>query len=139
MPVYRDKKAGCFVFEFDRFIEGRRIRTRKRLPKTWNHAQADSYDRKESARLYAISTGIQRPEFTNDANLNYEWPCRDGKDSWGNKIEESDLVRDSGHKLDNLGDWSVICRDCAKTHKCVVVALDNQEQRIYRRNTWDEN
>jgi integrase len=64
MPVYRDKKAGCYVFEFDRCIEGRRIRTRKRLPKTWNHAQADSFDRKESARLYAISTGIQRPEFT---------------------------------------------------------------------------
>lgn len=23
-----------------------------------------------------------------------------------------------------LGDWKVICEDCAKVHKCVVVAID---------------
>lgn len=24
-------------------------------------------------------------------------------------------------KLDHLGDWAVICDDCAKTHKCIIV------------------
>lgn len=62
MPVYRDKKRGCFVFEFDRYIEGKRVRTRKNLPKTWNQAQADAFDRKEAARLYAIATSVERTE-----------------------------------------------------------------------------
>lgn len=63
MPVYRDKKRGCFVFEFDRYIEGKRVRTRKNLPKTWNQAQADAFDRKEAARLYAIATSVERTEY----------------------------------------------------------------------------
>ena len=39
-----------------------------------------------------------------DANLNYEH-----------------LKAPPWIKLDYLGDWAVICTDCAKTHKCVVV------------------
>lgn len=66
MSVYRDKKAGCYGFEFDRYIDGQRVRARKRLPKTWNQAQADAYDRQESARLYAIASGIKRQDFTID-------------------------------------------------------------------------
>ena len=66
MSVYRDKKAGCFVFEFDRYIDSQRVRTRKRLPKTWNQAQADAFDRQESARLYAIASGIKRQDYTID-------------------------------------------------------------------------
>ena len=36
-------------------------------------------------------------------------------------------VRNGGHmmdktSLDYLGDWCVICRECAKTHKCVIVS-----------------
>lgn len=57
MPIYRDKDRGCFVFEFDRRIDGHRVRATKRLPRTWNQAQADEFDRKESARLYALATG----------------------------------------------------------------------------------
>jgi integrase len=64
MPTYRDKKRGRFVFEFDRSIEGGRVRATKLLPKTWNQAQADAFDRAESGRLYAQATGIERPEFT---------------------------------------------------------------------------
>lgn len=57
MPIYRDRERGAFVFEFDRRIPGAgRVRARKRLPKTWNQAQADAFDRKESARLYALAT-----------------------------------------------------------------------------------
>ncbi|SUW10766.1 integrase [Bordetella bronchiseptica] len=63
MPIYRDKARSCLVFEFDRFIEGKRVRARKLLPKTWTRAQADAYDRQECARLYAIASGVQRPAF----------------------------------------------------------------------------
>lgn len=57
MPIYRDRERGVFVFEFDR-----RIRARKRLPKTWTQAQADAFDRKESARLYALASGAEGPD-----------------------------------------------------------------------------
>lgn len=56
MSIHRDKQSGSFVFEFSRRINGQRVRARKRLPKTWNQAQADAYDRQESARLYALAT-----------------------------------------------------------------------------------
>ena len=61
MPVYRNKKTGCFCFEFDRIVNGQRVRTRKQLPRSWNQAQADAYDRQESARLYAIVVGVEKP------------------------------------------------------------------------------
>lgn len=60
MPIYRDRERGSFVFKFDRRIPGTgRVRARKRLPKTWNQAQADAFDRKECAQLYALATGIE--------------------------------------------------------------------------------
>ena len=62
MPIYRDKKRGCFVFDFSRTIGGQRVRAAKQLPRTWNQAQADAYDRQESARLYAIATGVAGPD-----------------------------------------------------------------------------
>lgn len=27
------------------------------------------------------------------------------------------------YRLDYLGDWAVLCNDCAKTYKCVIVAI----------------
>jgi hypothetical protein len=33
-----------------------------------------------------------------DANLNYEWPNKQGKGSWGQEITKDELVRDNGHK-----------------------------------------
>lgn len=57
MSIYRDKESGSFVFEFSRRINGQRVRATKRLPRTWNQAQADAFDRQESARLYALATG----------------------------------------------------------------------------------
>lgn len=64
MSIHRDTKRGQFVFEFDRTIEGKRIRTRSRLPKAWTRTEADAYDRKESARLYAVASGIARDRAT---------------------------------------------------------------------------
>lgn len=64
MSVYRDKEKGRFRFEFIRVIDGKRIRVRKLLPKTWTQAQADAFDRAESARLYAIATRVERHQHT---------------------------------------------------------------------------
>lgn len=58
MPIYRDKARGQFVFEFDRWIGNARVRARKRLPRTWNQAQADQFDRQESGKLYARAQGV---------------------------------------------------------------------------------
>lgn len=66
MPIYRDKERGCFVFEFDRRINKKRIRTRKHLPKTWNRTQADKFDRQESERLYGIASGVISSQHTID-------------------------------------------------------------------------
>lgn len=58
MSITRDKARGQFVFEFDAYVGGSRVRARKRLPKAWNRAQADQFDRKEGARLYAEANGV---------------------------------------------------------------------------------
>jgi len=48
-----------------------------------------------------------------DSNLNYEYS----------------EVLPSGHMaLDYLGDWAVICSDCAKTHKTVVLTNEQAAQ-----------
>ena len=61
MSIYRDKATGQWRFDFDKRIDGQRVRRRLLLPPGWTRAQADAYDRKESASLYALATGIARP------------------------------------------------------------------------------
>jgi len=72
MPVYRDKARGRFVFEFDRRVGRQRIRAQKVLPAAWNQAQADAFDRKESARLYARINGLGSDDhYIEDAVAHY--------------------------------------------------------------------
>lgn len=59
MPIRWDPRNKRWRYEFDRVIAGRRHRASKLLPKGWSQAQADAFDRKESARLYAVGAGIQ--------------------------------------------------------------------------------
>jgi len=66
MSIYRDKERGCYVFEFSRRINGRRVRARKSLPQSWNRAQADKFDRQESEKLYGVATGIIARQYTID-------------------------------------------------------------------------
>jgi integrase len=61
MSIYRDKPTGCWRFDFDRRINGERVRRRQLLPAGWTRAQADAFDRKEGAALYALATGIAKP------------------------------------------------------------------------------
>ncbi len=57
MPAYYDKDRCRWIFEFNKVINGRRIRTEKTLPKGWNRAQAEKFNQEETARLYAVATG----------------------------------------------------------------------------------
>lgn len=62
MSIYRDKRTGRWRFDFDHIIQGQgRVRKRRLLPAGWTRAQAEAYDRKESAALHAIAKGIASP------------------------------------------------------------------------------
>lgn len=62
MPVYTTK--GRWRWTFNRIVGGRRFRSTKLLPPGWGRAQAESYDRTESSRIYAELSGIQKPRLT---------------------------------------------------------------------------
>lgn len=66
-----------------------------------------------------------------DSNLNYEFgpneytdttPYRvGGEEQYPTATEEQ---KDKwGMRLDDLGDWAVICTDCAKTHRTVILPI----------------
>ena len=60
-----------------------------------------------------------------DAHLNYEdggsrSPFRIAGEA---QYDKPELVEKYGTSLDYVGDWAVICDDCAKTHKCQVVFI----------------
>lgn len=59
MPIRWDTRNKRWRFEFDRVIAGRRHRSSRLLPKGWSQAQADAFDRKEAARLYAVGAGVE--------------------------------------------------------------------------------
>lgn len=62
MSIRWDTRNKRWRFEFDRYIQGRRHRLSRLLPRGWSQAQADAYDRTEGARLYALASGIQRAD-----------------------------------------------------------------------------
>lgn len=105
MPIYRDKRTGQWQFDFDRRIEGERVRRRQLLPAGWTRAQADAFDRKESAALYALATGIASPRhFIDEAVARYvKERCPDLKHGAGT-IRELEQFRPwwEGRPLDDL-------------------------------------
>ncbi len=62
MSIQWDRRNKRWRFAFKRTIQGRRYRTSRMLPSGWSQAQADAYDRTESARLYALASGVQRAD-----------------------------------------------------------------------------
>jgi len=62
MPIRWDTRNKRWRFEFNRVIAGGRHRASRLLPRGWTQAQADAYDRAECGRLYAVATGIERPD-----------------------------------------------------------------------------
>lgn len=66
MPIYRDKRTGRWRFDFDKRIEGERIRRRQLLPAGWSRAQAEAFDLKESSALFSLARGLTKPRWTVD-------------------------------------------------------------------------
>lgn len=62
MPIRYDKKNRRWRFEFNRIVGNERIRASRLLPSGWSQDQAHAYDRQESARFYAIASGIEKPK-----------------------------------------------------------------------------
>lgn len=72
MSIRWDTRNKRWRLEFDRVIGGRRHRASRLLPKGWSQAQADAFDRKESARLYAVGAGIESaPQLIDTAVVRY--------------------------------------------------------------------
>ena len=65
-----------------------------------------------------------------DSNLDYQSPDAYNehrpayRQAGDPQYDTPEKCKKWGTKLDYLGDWAVICNDCAKTHKCVVVPID---------------
>jgi integrase len=113
MSIYRDKTTGQWQFDFDRRIEGQRVRRRQLLPAGWTRAQADAFDRKESAALYALAAGIAKPRHLIDhAVACYERERIPGLKAGGNTRREIEATRDwwTGRTLEQLPQ---VCQDYA--------------------------
>lgn len=62
MPIRWDTRNKRWRYEFDRYLAGQRHRASKLLPRGWSQAQADAFDRAESARLYAVAAGVEQAD-----------------------------------------------------------------------------
>lgn len=72
MPIHWDARNKRWRFSFNSRIKGVRYRSSKLLPAGWTKAQADAYDRKEGARLWAVASGTEKPDgLIDDAVLLY--------------------------------------------------------------------
>lgn len=66
MSIYKDKRTGRWRFDFDHYIGGQRLRRRQLLPAGFSRRAADAFDRKESAALFSLASGIAKPRRTVD-------------------------------------------------------------------------
>lgn len=71
MPITRHH-TGQWLYQFDRVIAGNRTRANRVLPPGWSKKQADEFDRVETARLFALATGVTKSQpLIEDAVLLY--------------------------------------------------------------------
>lgn len=56
-----------------------------------------------------------------DANLAYKFPEKDKTKVYKEVGLKQPLQSTS---LENLGDWAVLCLNCAKTHKVIIVKIE---------------
>lgn len=65
MSVYFDKKKQVWRWSFNRVVPGEgRVRLTKRLPKGWDRAKAEAYDRERSGRLYGVASKVIDRDWT---------------------------------------------------------------------------
>lgn len=60
MPISFEARNKRWLYQFDRIIAGVRQRANRLLPKGWTRKDAEEFDRIESARLYAVATGVTK-------------------------------------------------------------------------------
>lgn len=107
MPIYRDKPTGRWRFDFDRRIAGHRVRRRQLLPAGWTRTQADAFDRKESAALYAVATGVVKPRrLIDEAVRRYLIERKPELKAGANTERELNATRDwwTGRPIDELAE-----------------------------------
>ena len=69
-----------------------------------------------------------------DSNLSYEFEPSEYRDTPPFRIagaeqnEDPEANHKYGMRLGYLGDWAVLCEDCAKTHKTQIVKIDSDKE-----------
>lgn len=115
MSHYFDSEKKRWRFSFNRVVPGAgRTRATKLLPKGWSRAQAEKYDHQETARLYAIASGVEQPEPTIGAAvalyLDYRIPkLRDGRGIAQELAHVAGYI--DGRPMSQLAE---VCREYAK-------------------------
>lgn len=113
MSVYFDKAKGRWRFNFDATPPGGgRHRASRLLPKSWTADQRARYDQAETARLYALATGVERESrLIDDAVLVY---LKERAPQLKNRSLEDELARCfhayTGRPIDEL---AAVCREYA--------------------------
>lgn len=133
MPIYRDRARGRWCYEFDRYIRGERVRTRQLLPKGWTRAQAEVFDQKETARRYAIATGIEKQEFTIDqAVARYLTEHAPGLKHYRNLLTEFRALRPwfDGRQIDALHE---VCAKYLAEHRATLAPATLRNRIAYLR------
>lgn len=64
MSVYFDPTVKQWRWEFNRKIAGKRVRLTKVLPKGWDRAKAEKYDRLRTEEIYAVANGVKKPDLS---------------------------------------------------------------------------
>jgi len=62
MSIEWDKRNKRWRFSFKRVLGGVRRRHSRLLPPGWSRAEADAFDRAETARLFALAAGVQQAD-----------------------------------------------------------------------------
>jgi hypothetical protein len=66
-----------------------------------------------------------------DANLNYRTGERQKNGTWeypDDGFRVAGIVENYPTALDRLGDWAVICNECAKTHATTIVKIEQTKE-----------
>lgn len=106
MSIRWDKRNKRWRYEFDRYIAGQRNRASRLLPAGWTQAEADAFDRRESARLYALATGApsKRTEPTIDQAVVHYLRDKTGLKSYRSAAEHLNEIAHAytGRRLSEL-------------------------------------
>ena len=118
MPISFDSRNKRWRYQFNRVIAGVRHRAGRLLPKSWTRQQADDYDRIESARIYAVATGVTKlAPLIEDAVLLYLEQHAPSLKNFANLSRELAACH-SAYAGRPLSDLAAIAREYPKTaHK----------------------